>query len=320
MFTYILLSLSLAAASAPDPLQSLLRELDAKRCDEAFALVSQVKVPEKPGLEAAAAAKALTRGAAACNAEPALSLAFVELAAKLAPGDTAAQLARAQFLNNLGQRLEAAEVLDQLLVSHPKDLPQARLLRGQLAASEGAHQLVLRTLEPLASDPKYKAEVEPLLAASRQALKESAARESARPTPPSSEARVPPLESGRVVASFDGTLSLGADRTFNARGLRKGTSYVFRASGQCSREDRVIMVDTNVAIRRERKESIFGIDFAVQFGTHDPRQLSAGQYQQDFNQIEFIADAEEMPIRVFDRSTVDRGVVCTLTGFTVAVR
>ena len=67
---------------------------------------------------------------------------------------------------------------------------------------------------------------------------------------------------GRVVWSTGETLSSGADRTFTAKGLEKGKSYVFRAQGQCKWEPKVIRTRRRV-IRRDRPDRIFGIDFRV---------------------------------------------------------
>lgn len=342
-----LVALVSTAAPAHGTLTELVTHLDLKHCDDAFALVSQVEVPKPPDPELAHAARAVVRGAERCKGDPAIGLAFTGLAVKLSPDDPTVLLEHAALLVAVKHRAEASEVLDRVIARHPDSYPRARLLRGQVAAEEADHELAVRLLEPLSSDPKLMAEAEPLLVRSRAELQQRQAAQgeltrletqaddpAARPAkkgrkgkrepddPPVSRALDQPApDAGRLVANLSGKISLGGERTFTVKGLEKGRNYTFKASGECSRKAAKAGKKKKKAVFTEDpNRSIFGIDFAVQFGQQDPRVLSAGQGEPDLNEIPFTADASSMPVRVFDRSSVEKGVSCTFTGFSVVVR
>ena len=325
-----LLSLWLAAAPAPDgarALSSLVRELELTRCEEAFALLPLAKAPERPSPDSRAAARSIARAASRCGTDPALAVAFTELAVRLAPDEPEVQVEHAQNLVALDQRAEAASLLDRLLEAHPGEVPLARLVRGQLAADEGEHELALRILAPLADHPTYRAEVAPLMEASRRALdeRERRAREETervlarRVDGALREALRPSQESGKVVASFSEIVSLGEEQTFTATGLHPSQLYVLRAYGFCENEAERACDLRAARFIPERRAPIAGVDFSVQFGGQEPRPLVAGVDGPERNELSFVADSEEMEIRVFGQSAVDEGVRCTFSGFVVFV-
>ena len=324
MLTLLLAILAAAPAAAPKkPLQGLLQELEKKRCDEAFALVASIKLPEKPGADDLAGAQAIARAVPRCRAEPAVAFGLTQLAARPAPQDAQVQLEHARSLLAVDQQAEAATVLDLLLQKHPDDLPAARLLRGRLAAGEGEPELALRILAPLAATEAFRKEAEPIVAECRKALAEKAARPDAGLDMKVREAVAkldrPAADSGRVVASFPETMARGEERGFVAKGLRQGERYLFRADGSCWREQKVVIDEYGTETTLKRHDDIFGLDFAVQFGRQDPRQLGVGQGKPDHNEISFLADGDSVAIRVFDRSHVDANVHCSLSGFAVVV-
>jgi hypothetical protein len=121
---------------------------------------------------------------------------------------------------------------------------------------------------------------------------------------------------GRVVWSTGDTLRSGDDRTFTAKGTVKGQSYVFRASGQCKWEPKVIRTRRRV-IRRDRPDRIFGIDFRVEFGNQEKRFLEVGEAETLETELEFVADSDDMKLRVFDAFKLPDKVHCTIHGIQI---
>ena len=318
----------LCAAAAPaGPLDELVRELELKHCDEAFALLPQARAAEPSG-SAMATGLSIARESRSCK-DPAVALAFTGLALKLAPDDSRVQLAHVENLLALKERGEAARILDALLAKDPDDV-RARLARGRLAFEERDYPVVLRVLGPLAADPAHRDEVQSLLDQSRAALKahqdgaqdlaraEAEARDKAKAVEPAlRQASGPSPDSGKVVSSIKGKVSLGDDHLFVAKGTKKGESYLFRAMGHCSRKQ--ARGKRRSGVIEDPNRSMFGVDFAVQFGKQDPRPLSAGQGEPERNEIPFVADTDGVTIRVFDRSSVEKGVSCTFSDFAVVV-
>lgn len=335
-------ALLLSAAPADGPLASLVAQLDRGSCDDAFALVSQVAVPDPADPDLVHAARAVARGASRCKSDPAVALAFTGLAARLAPDDPTVLLAQAQMLAALKQWGEASEVLDRIIARHPDSFAEARLMRGRIAVKEADWDLAVRLLTPLAGDPALGAEAGPLLEKSRagqldqraddekmaQLRKESAEAKAKEKAPPENKGSAEPSramqiarESGMLIGSYSGKVSLGGSKTFTVRGLKKDRTYVFRASGECSRTaKRSSGRRRRGALSEDPDRSIFGVDFAVQLGQQEPRALSAGQGKREQAEVEFTADAESMQVRVFDRSEVDKNVKCTVSEFSVVAR
>ena len=336
MLTAFLLGL-LTASPAGDrassgPLDELVRELELKHCDEAFALIAAAKASDPASAAAAAAGQSIARDSAHCRKDPAVALAFTELAVRLAPDDRRVQLAHVENLIVLKERGEAARILDRLLEKDPDD-GRARLERGKLAVAEGEHALAIKTLGPLAADGSYRAEAQPLLEASRKALKEqkdseqdlawaaAEARDKAKAVDPALlKASQPSPDSGKLVASIKGKVATGDDHTFVVKGTKKGLGYLFRATGECTRKASRSHHRHGSPTPADPGPSMFGIDFAVQFGGQDPRQLAAGQGSPEHNEIPFVADADGVSIRVFDRGGADKGVRCSFSDFAVVVQ
>ncbi|HEY3450114.1 MAG TPA: hypothetical protein VGK67_27420 [Myxococcales bacterium] len=338
-----LAALALSAAPKEGPLSELVAHLDLKHCDEAFELISAVEVPPRADPELAHAARAIVRGAASCKSDPPMALAFTGLAARLAPEDPTVLLEHATLLVTVKHRAEASELLERIIAKYPDSFAKARLLRARVAAEEADLELAIQLLAPLAADPASKAEAEPLLAQCRaqwQAQKategEPAQREARAVERPQREPKggkgrresestqprsldQPSPDAGKLVSNLSGKVSLGGEHTFSVKGLRKGQNYTFKASGECSRKAKKGKRKKGGMVE-DPNRSIFGIDFAVQFGQQEPRTLAAGQGEAELNEIGFTADADAIPVRVFDRSNVEKDVACTFTGFSVVVR
>ncbi len=337
----LLLTPLLCAAAAPAPLDQIASLLGQKKCDDAFALLSQVAVP-LPEPAAADAAQALIRGAADCRAaDPILALGFASLAAHLAPKSADIQTAYAEALLAVDQRGEAAAVLDRVIARTPAPkAPRAWLARGELAAREGDHALAVQRLEPLAGDPELKERVAPLLAASRQEVKAEAGRRkqlaelraeeaklqvprpSATPAASAEHPETPSQPPGTTIASFSETLARNGQQVFTASDLRVGANYALRAMGRCWHEDRIVLVPTGQGLRPERlpryPAAIFGIDFRVEINGAPSRQLYVGQGKADEEtRVSFVADAPEVNFRVWDEGSMERDVMCSLSGFQV---
>ncbi len=123
---------------------------------------------------------------------------------------------------------------------------------------------------------------------------------------------------GDLVWSTDEVLAKGTDHTFTAKGTRKGGRYLFKARGECKWEPMVVwMVRRWVYVRRQRP--IFGITFKVAFGSGEAVLLKVGENRPESNAIEFVADRDDLPIRVMDTWDLPKGVVCTVDGIQVVV-
>jgi hypothetical protein len=317
------LRLLLAVAPAwPTPLPNLVRQLEEGRCEQAFELASQVRAPAAPTPESIAAGRAIARAEFICAADPALSVSFTELALRLAPDDVDVQLEHAQDLMALGLRAEASALLERALAHHP-DRPLARLLLGQLAADESDWDLAIRTLQPLCADPAFESDAVSLIASCQQELGRrqqdlGSGGLASRIDDALRQASLPPLDSGKVLATCAEAVGLGQERAFVVDALRPGELYLFRARGVCSRESLTCELTPRLVQRTHGR--IVGVDFAVEVGRQPPRQLSAGHNEPEDNELTFVADAEEIQIRIFDRSrSPEPGVSCTFDGFEVVV-
>lgn len=340
-FSLATLALCLAvpsAALAPSALDQVLKLLGQKKCDDAFELVAKVEVPSPPTPASLKAAKAVAKGAEACReSDSVVALTFSALAAKMAPADDDVVVTHAHGLVAVKQETDAATALDAIVAAQPaRKAPKAWMLRARLAHESGDFEQAVRLLTGLAAEPATKKDAEPLLALAREGLEKS--REVRRPPrrpdateTPVAEPRNPGRrhEPGQVVAAFVGQrIGLGGSATLEAK-LVKGQAYVFKATGRCDRalrefvdEDpespgfgntlRVKPVDT--------RGPVFGLDFRVQFGSQPSRSLGVEVGADDENAIEFVADADDEIIRVFDESNAAKEVSCTVGGFSVVAR
>src|SRR5690348_12881330 len=103
---------------------------------------------------------------------------------------------------------------------------------------------------------------------------------------------------GRVVWSTGEVLGSGGDRTFIAKGTRRGQAYVFRARGQCKWEPKLLRGRYR-NIYRERPDRIFGIDFRVELGGQEKRFLDVGDAETTESEIKFVADSDDLKVHVF---------------------
>jgi len=296
----LLLALCLSAAPAPDPLQQLQKELASKRCDEAFALVSQVKVPEKRGPDTLKAARAIVRDVVSCREDAALALALTELAARLAPDEPDVLVAHVESLIAVSELEEAGWILEGVLAAHT-DHAAARQLKAELAEAEAK----------CVEKPKGQTPPDDALVQARRL--EEALQKARQIRPPAVSS-----SGGRTLQSFPETVELHGDKSFVIRGLTKGQQYIFRADGECKHKKKVIQFDDGSTYIRQNRSPIFGVDFRVQFGSQEQRQIYTGEGKPDHNDISFVAERSEMSIHVFDQSSVEEDVECALSGFSVA--
>ncbi|MGI5863929.1 MAG: tetratricopeptide repeat protein [Myxococcales bacterium] len=339
------LGLCLASAPACPDTAKLVSLLEATRCDDAFLLLSGIKVPE--AANCATEASAILRAEAACRTQDAmLALEFSALAARLAPIDDEVQVAYAEALIGLDQREAAAQVLDQIMRLYPADMaPRAWLLRGKLASQDQDHALVERALSPLASDPAYMAEVVPLLVKSRAELAKKADEErritdildavrktmrdmagSSKDAPgdsgkPGGTPHVP----GAVVAEFPGSVGNDDEVRLKVTGLVRGRLYQFRATGTCApvmKQTRQVCDDEGncYGFGMSKSVSLSSIDFRVQIGDEPSRPLLVGgQDRSEESRVSFVATGTEVNVRVYDDSSLSASESwdCTVTNFSV---
>lgn len=335
----------LASAPACPDTSKLVSLLEAKKCEDAFLLLSGIEVPETANC--ASEAHAILRAEAACQAQDAtLALDFSALAARLAPVDDEVQVAYAEALIALDQREAAAQVLDRIMRLYPVDMaPRAWLLRGKLASQDQDHALVERALSPLASDPAYMAEVVPLLVKSRAELSKQAEEErkitdildavrktmrdmagsSSGPTGASGKLGATPHVPGAVVAEFPGSVGNDGEVHLKVTGLVRGRLYQFRATGTCSpvmKQTRQVCDDEGncYGFGMSKSVSLSSIDFRVQIGDEPSRPLLVGgQDQSEESRVSFVATGPEVNVRVYDDSSFSASESwdCKVTNFSV---
>lgn len=327
-----------SAAPAPSALDQVLKLLGQKKCDDAFELVAKAEVPSPPTPASLKSAKAVARGAEACReSDPVVALSFSALAAKLAPSDDEVAVTHAQGLVAVKQEADAAAALAAIVAAQPaRKAPKAWMLRARLVHESGDFEEAVRLFTGLAAEPATRKEAEPLLALAREGLEKS--REVRYP-PRRPDATEKPVvepepavrrhESGQVAASFPGQqVGLGGSTTLKAR-LVKGRTYVFKATGRCDRSLREF-VDENpespgfgntIRVKPvDTRGPVFGLDFRVQFGSQASRSLGVDVGADDESKVEFVADADDQVIRVFDESNAAKEVTCTVGGFSVVAR
>ena len=141
----------------------------------------------------------------------------------------------------------------------------------------------------------------------------------------------PPKERpGDLVWATPESLQKGGDRTFMALGTREGHRYIFRARGRCDR-DPIVTLSTvaplqggparglPIAVIRPQPEPIFGIDFRVIFGSLPHRFLNMGEGKPEQTELTFIADRDDLPIRLSDHWELPKSVKCTVDNFEIVV-
>ncbi|HEY3447387.1 MAG TPA: hypothetical protein VGK67_13530 [Myxococcales bacterium] len=327
----LLVLCSAAAPAAPGPLEQVVAHLEQKKCDDAFLLIAQVKVPAPPTPEGRAAAGPISNGAVGCRSQDSkVALALSALAVQLAPDDPQVLLAHAEGLIGEQQRGEAAALLDRLVKAQAAvKAPDAWFLRARLASEEGDHERAVELLTLLATLAAHRDRAAPLLAEANAAVEKSKAErralaEAARRAPPAAAvpapARAQPKgeslarrhEPGTIVASFGAWVGLGESRVFVAQDLVPGQTYEFQALGSCRRRSQGYA---------DVRTDVFGVDFRVQFGAEASRSLSTGQNgATDENKIPFVAEASQQSIRVFDASSAGREASCWMSGFSVTAK
>lgn len=109
-------------------------------------------------------------------------------------------------------------------------------------------------------------------------------------------------------------LGKGVDRVFVIKGTKAGQRYRFQATGVCKWEGTPVYFVGGPPGRTFRHTgTIFGIDFRVQFGASAEKVLlNVGAHRPERTAIDFVADRDDVQIRVFDNWDLPKGVQCTL--------
>ncbi len=317
-----------AAWAERSQMTAIVALIEQKQCEEAYLRIGDVPSPSKPNADTEKDGRMLARVVSACRQkDPVIGFALSEKAMALAPADPAVQTAHAESLLALQQRGEAAVLLDRILKFHGDEARRARILRGKLAAAEADHDLAIRVLRPLEGDEQYGEEVARLMQESATALEQRHANKAdlalaeadARQKAEKAEEALKTYEPGEhggagVAIPLRGKVGVGGEKVFTAK-VKKGQSYVFTANGQCTRAAKKKKARSRMY--EDPTRDIYGIDFAVQIGTMPPKQLSVGQFKTEKSEIPFIAEDDKLPIRVFDRSSVESGIKCSVTDFVV---
>jgi hypothetical protein len=124
---------------------------------------------------------------------------------------------------------------------------------------------------------------------------------------------------GTVVWKSNDTLKEGADKTFIAKGTRKGTTYVFKARGLCKWQPKRLRTRRG-SIKRDRPDRIFGIDFRVMFGEQEKQFLEVGEAESLETSLVFVADQNDMRVRVFDAFELPDKVDCKIDGLQIVTQ
>ena len=118
------------------------------------------------------------------------------------------------------------------------------------------------------------------------------------------------LAADPVVWRTSQTLQKGDDTTFIAKGTRKGRRYVFHARGVCGWPSKYGCARRgNVTLGRG---DIFGIEFRVTIGRGDHQFLNVGTKKPELTELEFVADSNDVPIRLEDHWDLPDKVTCTI--------
>ena len=130
----------------------------------------------------------------------------------------------------------------------------------------------------------------------------------------------PPLTPpSTLVWRTDDVLGRGADRSFIATGTRAGQRYRLKATGVCKWEGTPVYFVGGPPGRVFRRTGhIFGIDFRVQLGGSPDKQiLEVGAHRPEETALDFVADHDDVPLRIFDNWDLPKGVTCTIDGIEV---
>jgi hypothetical protein len=114
-------------------------------------------------------------------------------------------------------------------------------------------------------------------------------------------------------------LGRGADRTFVIKGTRAGGRYRFQATGVCKWEGIPMHFVGGPPHRMFRRTGhIFGIDFRIQFGSSPEKViLNVGTNRPEQTALDFVADRDDVAVRVFDNWDLPKGVTCSIDGIGV---
>jgi len=326
----LLLLLSVLAATPGTPLEQGEKLVAAGDCEGLQELFSPSAARTEPPTDAA---RLLVRGAAACRQQDrVLAFALTQRAVELAPTDYGVRTAHAESLLAVDERASAAQLLEEILLAHPRDAVRARFLRAQLADEESEPALAIRLLEPLIKDSEYAQPARALLARSQAALQsqaeardtlareEQAAQQAAARAQEVAASRTLPEapnapRSGTEAWSTRGTLKSGGARTFRTKNIQAGATYIFHATGRC----------TPPAQKKGRKSrlgptvDLFGQDFRVRIGSLEPLPLRVG-LEPEQNALSFQAPGHNPQIFIEDRTEqrADRPR-CTISDVAVRV-
>jgi len=326
------LILGAVLAASPD-VEKAEKLAAAGSCDDLMALAGDAK--PKGGADDVALAHAFVKAAPSCGAQDkVLGLGLTERAFLLAPQDAVVVTAHAEQLIAADQRGEAASVLDRLLTRPGGDARRARIVRGQLARDEGEYELAVRVLDPIQNDSEYgekareiSADAQTKLAEKSESAKkladlqrssDAAAVQAIEATNSAQVSRAP---SNHVVWHTGDRVSRAGDRTFSAKGTKKGQPYVFRSIGSCQKHRNIRRAwGVRAAPLEDPEAMVFGIDFRVSIGGGDPVVLRTGESEQtgeETTAIPFTASADNVSIRVFDRSDASQPMNCYIHGIAV---
>ena len=316
----LLLLAAFTLAAGPERLEHALTLLAQGQCSEASAAFADVSFAALTESGKELAGQQIAARITPCRKDAALALGLSTRALALAPKDLAVRIAHANSLVQSGEDDEARGLLNLILSDHRRDAPEARLLRGELAEKEGDHALAVRLLEPLEKDLQHGERARLTLAAARTgaiAHDEEVARTLAITAEKRSQAAQASATPGKVVEKLPGSLRLGGSTTLTAKGLTAGERYAFTAVGSCNKQSR------NTRRRIHMKDpngDIFGIDFRVQIDGAPTQILEVGKRHQESSRVPFTASGTTASIKIYDSSSVDSQVTCTVGEFAIVTQ
>src|SRR6185295_5467514 len=126
----------------------------------------------------------------------------------------------------------------------------------------------------------------------------------------------PAAKKADLVWSTSEVVEKAGDRTFVAAGTKKGERYVFHARGVCVWQSIALWTQFG-PVRRARIGRIFGIDFRVQFGAGEKKMMNVGERRPEQTELTFVADSDDVAIRITDAWDLPEKVLCTVDGIEV---
>lgn len=299
---------------------SLAKQLaSAKACDEMLLSFESARPDVADASSDRATAQELIAAAqGACASDPAIALGIAAAAGRLAPRDVEILLARGDIELKAGNPGEAAKALDAAIDLAPAEA-RARIARAELALAEHDPALVLKVLGPVQSGAEAD-RVRALMQRARVDLEEAraskkrlgevslraeraaeAAKRQDKATTFPDEA--PLTGEGRLVWSAHAGLWTGGQGRWAATGTRRGHTYVFEAIGYCHQPSSWHEPGHWRHRRKLAGTSFFGIDWNVEIGSMPKRNLSIDDQERTSTKFEFVADADNVSIRVYDKTT-----------------